>query len=50
MQKYLKRFKEKLFVAKLVSICLNCGSTKITHNQYTIFCNDCGALNFYEAV
>ncbi len=50
MQIELKRFKEKQFVAKLVSICLNCGSTKITHNQYTIFCKDCGALNFYEAV
>ncbi len=50
MQIELKRFKEKSFAAKLVSICLNCGSTKIIHNQYTIFCNDCGALNFFEAV
>ena len=50
MEQVLKRFRDKKFVTKLVRICINCGSGKITFNQYTIYCKDCGRLNFYEAI
>ncbi len=44
------RQKPKKFVGKLIRICLNCGSEKISSNKYTIMCTACGALNFYKVV
>jgi len=48
MQIELKRFKEKKFVQQPIRICITCGSDQTTSNQYTLYCKNCGALNFYE--
>ena len=48
LQKIYKGLKEKKFVTKQIQICINCGSANISRNQYTLHCNDCGTLNFYE--
>ncbi len=50
LQKIYKLVKEKKFVTKQIQICINCGSANISRNQYTLYCKDCGALNFYEVV
>ncbi len=50
LQEINKRFKEKKFVKKQIQICINCGSKNASFNQFTLYCNDCGALNFYETV
>jgi len=48
LQKIYKLLKEKKFVTKQIQICINCGSANISSNQYTLYCKDCGTLNFYE--
>jgi len=40
--------KEKKLVNNDIIICINCGSDNISHNDYTLHCNDCGSLHFYE--
>jgi len=40
--------KEKKFVNKDIFICINCGSDNISHSDYTLHCNECDSLNFYE--
>ncbi len=50
LQKIYKLVKEKKFVTKQIQICINCGSANISRNQHTLYCKDCGALNFYEVV
>ncbi len=45
-----KTLKPKKFVVKEIRICLICGSNKISSNKFTIYCKDCGALNFYESL
>ena len=45
-----KQFKTKKFLRPQIKICINCGSKKISANQFTIQCMDCSALNFYEAI
>ncbi len=44
------RQKTKKFVGKLITICITCGSEKISSNKYTILCKACSTLNFYEVV
>ena len=48
MKPNYKISKEKKFVNKDIFICINCGSDKISHNDYTLYCNECESLNFYE--
>jgi len=48
METIHKQFKTKKFLRPQIKICINCGSKKISANQFTIQCVDCGALNFYE--
>ncbi len=43
-----KRLKPKKFTGNLMRICITCGSEKISHIDFTIYCKNCGALNFYE--
>ena len=43
-----KQLKEKKFVTKRIRICISCGSEKTTNSDFTVYCSDCGALNFYE--
>ena len=40
--------KEKKLVNNNIFICIKCGSDKISHNDYTLYCNECKSLNFYE--
>jgi len=40
----------KMFVGKLITICITCGSEKISSNKYMILCEACGTHNFYEGV
>ncbi len=40
--------KEKKFVNNGIFICIQCGSDKISHNDYTLYCNECESLHFYE--
>jgi len=40
--------KEKKLVNKDIFICISCGSENISHNDYTLHCNECEALHFYE--
>jgi len=40
--------KEKKFVNKDIFICISCGSDNISYNDYTLHCNECDSLNFYE--
>ena len=44
---FMERKKKKL-VNKDIFICISCGSENISHNDYTLYCNECKALNFYE--
>ena len=37
----------KKFVGKLITICITCGSQKISSNEYMILCEACGTHNFY---
>jgi len=48
MTKITYRQKPKKFVGKLITICITCGSEKISSNKYTILCKACGTHNFYE--
>ncbi len=41
-----KHEKEKKFINKNIFICITCGSDKISHSEYTVSCQECGALNF----
>ena len=45
-----KQTKEKKFVRKQIQICINCGSSNTDSSDFTLYCNDCGALNFYEVI
>jgi len=49
MELKFKNQKEKKFVHKEIVICISCGSEKILHIDFTIYCKNCGSLNFYEA-
>ena len=40
--------KEKKLVNKDIFICINCGSDNVSHSDYTLHCNDCVSLHFYE--
>ncbi len=40
--------KEKKLVNKDIFICISCGGDNISHNDYTLHCNDCDSLNYYE--
>ena len=40
--------KEKKLVNKDIFICINCGSDNISHNDYTLHCDNCYSLHFYE--
>ncbi len=44
---FMERKKKKL-VNKDIFICINCGSDNISHNDYTLHCNECDSLHFYE--
>ena len=48
MELKFKNQKEKKFVHKDILICISCGSEKISHFDFTIYCKNCGDLNFYE--
>ncbi len=50
MEIIYKQLREKKFLRRLIKICINCGSKKVSANQFTIQCMDCGALNFYEEI
>jgi len=39
---------EKKLVNRDIFICISCGSENISHNDYTLHCNECDSLNFYE--
>ena len=39
---------EKKLVNKDIFICINCGSDNISHSDYTLHCDDCDSLHFYE--
>ncbi len=38
----------KKLVGKLITICITCGSEKISSNKYAILCEACGTHNFCE--
>ncbi len=42
--------KDKKLVNKDIFICISCGSDNISHNDYTLHCDDCDSLHFYEVV
>jgi len=48
MKRIYKLEREKKFINKNIFICITCGSEKISHSDYTVSCQECGALNFYE--
>jgi len=50
MKQSIQTFKPKKFVGKLLRICFTCGSEKISLNEFTVSCQACGTLNYYEGV
>ncbi len=48
MELKFKNQKEKKFVHKDIVICISCGSENISHIDFTIYCKNCGSLNFFE--
>lgn len=48
MKTIYKTLKPKKLVGKQIKICIRCGNDKISTSDFTIVCNVCDALNFYE--
>ena len=48
LKKQFRVRKGKKFVNTDIFICISCGSDNISHNDYTLYCNECKAMHFYE--
>ena len=49
-QHIFKKFKTKKNLIENILICISCGSDDVVRSKYTLHCQKCGYLNFYEVI